>query len=238
MTQYKEIDIEGLETLEAISEAEKLNDWMYQTIRPFCKGKILEIGSGIGNISEFFIKNFHDITLSDLRENYRDILKQKFFESNIIELNLVAPDFKNKYQDQIGQYDTVFALNVIEHIKDDMLSIENCYSLLKPGGNIIILVPAYQTLYNRFDEELEHYRRYNKKLINKILVDNNFKILHSQYFNFVGIIGWYFSGKIQKNKTIPKNQISVYNKLVPLFKIIDSLIMNRIGLSVISVGKK
>ena len=48
---FKEIDEEGMETLKAISEANKFNEWMYERIAPDCSGKILEIGSGIGNIS-------------------------------------------------------------------------------------------------------------------------------------------------------------------------------------------
>ena len=53
--QFKVEDKEGLNTLETISKADKFNRWMFDTISPYCKGRILEIGSGIGNISQFFI---------------------------------------------------------------------------------------------------------------------------------------------------------------------------------------
>ena len=65
-TNIHEIDHEGMETLAVVSEAQQLNRWMYKTIEPFCTGKILEIGSGIGNISSFFIHDNHEIYLSDL----------------------------------------------------------------------------------------------------------------------------------------------------------------------------
>jgi hypothetical protein len=54
----------------------------------------------------------------------------------------------------------------------------------------------------------------------------------------MGIFGWYISGKLQNNKTIPKDQMALYNKLVPIFKIIDLMLLKRVGLSVISVGLK
>jgi len=54
----------------------------------------------------------------------------------------------------------------------------------------------------------------------------------------MGIPGWYISGKLQKNKTIPKGQMSLYNKFVPVFKLVDKLLFNKVGLSVISVGIK
>lgn len=217
--EYKEIDKEGWETLDAITEAGKFNEWMYETVRPYCTGKILEIGSGIGNISRFFVDAGADITLSDLRPVYCDVLKRKFPEvQEIIPLDLTHPSFDSEYAHITRKYDSAFALNVVEHIKDDALAIRNCHKLLKEGGKLVILVPAYAKLYNRFDRELEHFRRYTKKMLNQTLLNQKFQIAHSQYFNFMGIPGWYISGKLQKNKTIPKSQMSLYNTFVPIFE--------------------
>ena len=237
--EYKEIDREGWDTLDVIAEADKFNEWMYQTIRPFCSDKILEIGSGIGNISQYFVNAHADITLSDIRTAYCNELKKKFPTArDVLQLDLTHPSFDSEYAVHLQQYDTVFALNVVEHIEDDALALRNCRKLLKDGGRLIILVPAYQALYNRFDRELEHFRRYNKKVINQKLMNAGLRIMHSQYFNFMGIPGWYISGKLQKNKTIPKSQMSLYNKLVPVFKVVDKCLFNSAGLSVISVGVK
>jgi SAM-dependent methyltransferase len=236
---FKEIDVEGLETLDVIAEADKFNRWMYDTIRPYCKGGILEIGSGTGNISQFFINEFADITVSDIRSNYCGMLKHKFPEvREVIQLDLTHANFDAEYRKYLGQFDSLFALNVVEHIKDHELAIGNCYKLLKSGGKLVILVPAYQNLYNRFDTELEHFRRYNRKSLTDLFIKNQLNVIHSQYFNFIGILGWFVSGKIQKNRTIPKNQMSIYNKLVPIFKLVDAILLNSMGLSVIAVGEK
>lgn len=50
-------DILGYSILKSISGADKFNRWMYETIKPFCKGRILEIGGGIGNISQYFLND-------------------------------------------------------------------------------------------------------------------------------------------------------------------------------------
>lgn len=245
MTQhhtFKELDIEGLETLEAMSVAPRFNEWMYQTIQSNLEGKILEIGSGIGNISSCFLKDKQAIFLSDIRKNYLDYLKVNFSRESTLEgiqhLNLVHPQFEETYQDLLGQFNGVFALNVVEHIEEDGVAIANCYKLLKPGGRLVILVPAYQSLYNGFDTALEHYRRYNKTSLTNLFQENNFEIAHTQYFNFAGIFGWFFTGSILGKKTIPKGQMTLYNTLVPLFKIVDKVILNKMGLSVIVEGIK
>ncbi len=238
MNMFKEIDEEGHTTLDVISKADRFNRWMFDTISPFCKGEVLEIGSGIGNISQFFIANDRQITLSDLRENYCSILSKKFPDNRVIQLNLVEEQFIEVYKDSLESFDSIFALNVIEHIQDDQLAIQNCKKLLKPGGQLIILVPAYQFLYNEFDKSLEHYRRYNKSSLNALMLENDLTPVKSFYFNCVGILGWFVSGAIFKNKTIPEGQMGLYNKLVPLIKMIDSLVLKKIGLSVVSVTKK
>jgi SAM-dependent methyltransferase len=238
---YKELDENGMETLKSIANAQRFNKWMYEAILPFCKGKILEIGSGIGNISAFFIKDSYQIVLSDIRNSYctylAEIFRNEVERNNIIRIDLVHPEFDKTYASWFSTFDTVFALNVLEHIKDDELAICNAKKLLRDGGNLVILVPAYPFLYNRFDKELEHFRRYTKKSLSA-LIAGHFHLVHTKYFNLAGIPGWFFSGKVLQNKIIPGNQMKLFNALVPFFKILDKIVGNRMGLSVIAVGRK
>jgi SAM-dependent methyltransferase len=239
---FKAVDNQGEDTLNTIALANNLNSWMYNSIKPFCRGKILEIGSGVGNISEYFLNDKASIFLSDIREGYYESLHAKFADKSTLlgiqVLNLVDEDFDNKFKEYFGSFDSVFALNVVEHIFDDTLAISNCYKLLKPGGNLIILVPAYQWLFNDFDKELEHYRRYTRKRLESLFISCNLSISNSRYFNAAGIPGWFISGKMQHHKIIPTGQIRLFNRLVFLFRLFDKLICNSFGLSVITVGKK
>jgi 2-polyprenyl-3-methyl-5-hydroxy-6-metoxy-1,4-benzoquinol methylase len=240
--QFEENDTIGENTLNVIADADKFNEWMYNTIKPFCKGKVLEIGSGLGNISNFFFRDKFEILLTDIREGYCSKLETKFKNNSCflgIELiDLTDPDFDTKFEKYFNQYDTVFALNVVEHIYDDTLALNNCYKLLKQNGHVIILVPSYQKLFNTFDKELGHYRRYTKSTLSHLFTKTDFKITHKQYFNFMGIFGWYVTGNLLKREAIPGNQMKLYNTLVPIFKIIDKIILNSAGLSTIIVGRK
>ena len=53
-------------------------------------------------------------------------------------------------------------MDVLEHIEDDKKEINRALEQLKPGGNIIFFVPAYQFLYSDFDKAIGHVKRYNK----------------------------------------------------------------------------
>jgi len=239
---FKEFDAEGLETLQVISDAGNFNQWTFDTISPFCSGKIIEIGSGIGNISECFIREGYDLTISDIRKNYRDFLKNRFpeisLQNKILPIDLVHPDFEIEYQHLVGKFDTVFSLNVIEHIEDDLQAVANCKKLLRTGGKLITLMPALQSLYNNFDKELFHFRRYNRKTMRALFEKNDMRVIKTFYFNSGGIVGWFISGSILKNKIIPANQMKVFDKMVPLFRLTDKLLMKSVGLSVICVGQK
>jgi len=237
--EFKDVDQEGLEILDVISSATKFNKWLYTSVSPFCQGKILEIGSGLGNISTFFIQEKKEIVLSDIRDNYRKSLATNFQlkEADILNIDIAHPNFNLVYSNLLNSFDSVFALNVVEHIEDDHLAIQNMYSLLKPGGQMTILVPAYQSLYNAIDHSLEHFRRYTKKTLSQ-LMGKYAPIKKAFYFNATGIFAWWFSGKILKHKTIPAGEMKLYNTFVPLFKIVDSLIFKKIGLSVVCVIQK
>jgi SAM-dependent methyltransferase len=235
--KIKEIDIEGEETLNAIAKADKFNYWMYSQMSPFIGGDILEIGSGIGNISKYLVTNFLNAELSDVRDQYTDKLKNQFPKQEVHTIDLVADDFEKKYSDLLDRYDFVFALNVVEHVKDDKLALINLAKLVRPGGRIFILVPAYQWLFNSFDVSLEHFRRYTKSTLSKICPEGC-KVKNSFYFNAFGIIGWFSVGSILRRKIIPEGNMRIYNIITPIVKVIDILVFKRIGLSVICVFQR
>src|SRR5690348_16928041 len=96
------MDIVGHDTLQVISKATHFNQWMYEQIKDDVRGEILEIGSGIGNISHFFVEAGSSITLSDFDINYHSILKEKFGNKKnvrgILQIDLQHPQFREAYK--------------------------------------------------------------------------------------------------------------------------------------------
>ena len=242
MTTITSKDPVGLHTLEVIAKADRFNRWMYDQFKHQLKGEILEIGSGIGNISKLVIEEGHFITLSDYNEEYCDSLKKKFAQDKnvreIISIDLLHPDFKNKYEGYKKKFSSIFLLNVIEHIEDDLTAIKNCNYLLHDDGHLILLAPAYSWLYSSFDRQLGHFRRYSLGSLKELLKKENFSILSGSYFNFTGIAGWFLFGKILKQKRLSSGEMSAFNKIVPIAKFIDKLVGRRTGLSIIVTGIK
>ncbi|HAH23452.1 MAG TPA: class I SAM-dependent methyltransferase [Prolixibacteraceae bacterium] len=234
-------DVYGYSTLESISGADKFNRWMYETIKPFCKGRILEIGGGIGNISQCFLSDGEELVVTELQSEYCTMIRKRFGDhphlKDVLEMDIVDADFDTKYEQWFGTFDTVFALNVVEHIEDHQKAIANCKKLLKKGGRLIILVPAFQSLYNHFDTALGHFRRYTCKTLKTVFDANGLTIVHQQYFNLIGMAGWWVSGSLLRKKIIPEGQMKLYNFFVPVFRLVDLFSSRLLGLSVIMVGE-
>lgn len=239
---FKDLDKEGLHTLLAISKADAFNRWMYDVTSPYLNGSILEIGSGIGNISAQFIRDGKTITLSDIRSNYIHHLQTNFQKEaavkDILHLDLVEKDFSSTYQNLLGTFDSLFALNVVEHIKNDELAIQNAASLLKPGGSLVILVPANQWMYNSLDKDLHHYRRYSSNNLSRLMLNAGLTVNKAFYFNALGTAGWFISGSIFKNRIIKPGQMNLFNKMVPLARLIDKITSRFYGLSVVVLAQK
>jgi len=217
-------DATGYQTLEVIAKADKFNRWMYDTIRPYCRDNILEIGSGIGNISQFFISDGYSITLSDTDNFYLNKLKKKFNRINILSIDLVHENFSKEHDEFFQAFDTVVFLNVLEHVRDDELAIENCRHFLKPGGTLIVLVPAYSFLFSKMDKELQHYRRYTSKKLTGLISKKKFNA--KMYGKLLGL------------HAIPEKNMKLFNHLVPFARLIDKILFRKTGLSVIAVAQK
>lgn len=242
MSKPEVSDVYGYSTLESISGADKFNRWMYETIKPFCKGRILEIGGGIGNISQCFLADGCELVVTELQNEYCEIIRSRLAGyanlKDVLAMDIVDPDFDSKYGQLFGTFDTVFALNVVEHIANDKQALINCRKLLKMDGHLIILVPAFQSIFNHFDTALGHFRRYTAKSLLPVFQASEFSVIHRQYFNLIGIAGWWVSGTLLRKKIIPEGQMKLYNFFVPVFRIIDLISRKWLGLSVIMVGKR
>jgi len=233
-------EFEGHENLEIVAKSNNFNKWIYEEILPGLKGDILEVGSGQGLFSKWIIRDFpkSKITLSEISSSYLKKLQSEFDTKNV---SIRKLDLNNKEDFEkigSGKFDSIFALNVLEHVKNDEFALEQLYKMLKKNGILIILVPCHKFLYNVIDKSIGHWRRYTKKELETKLKKANFTLEKMFSFNVLGIIGWYINGNICKNPQINPNAIKVFDKLIPIEKHLEKALGKRIGLSIIAFSKK
>jgi SAM-dependent methyltransferase len=234
--QYSKI---GDKNLKIVNQSSNFTNWLYEQIKPYIDGKILEIGSGIGTYSAKIIADFpkNKIVLSDIDPNYLTKLKKQWQMKNVFvdKLNLNS---KADFLRIGGRFDTIIALNILEHISNDLVALQNLRQKLNPNGQLILLVPAYPKLFNCIDQAVGHFRRYKKKDIINKANKSGLKIQRIFYFNFFAIIGWVVNGFVFNKSEINEQAMGFFNYLVPSFKFVENNILKkRAGMSLIAILK-
>lgn len=235
--QLTPADPAGVETLEIMSAAPRYNAWMYQVIAPFLGRRILEVGSGIGNMSEHLWSGRPEhLVLTDTDPWYRHHVAARFISHPEIRVDaLTLPDDSAPERFASDRLDTVVALNVVEHIKDDVGALRTIRSMLGPEGRAVILVPALQSIYGELDRELGHYRRYNRDSLSAAFRQAGLSVSALMWFNRVGVAGWWFNGRVRGTKRISVKQLKQFDALVPVLRL-ERFLPLPFGQSIIAVG--
>jgi SAM-dependent methyltransferase len=230
-------DSAGAETLEIMSAAPRFNAWMYDVIAPHLGRRVLEVGSGIGNMSAHLLEGEPErLVLTDMDPWYREQLADRFAgrdEVRVDELLLPDPMAADRFAGD--RIDTIVALNVVEHIADDTGSLRTMRDILAPGGRIVILVPAMEALYGELDRELGHHRRYTRRSLAAAFETAGFEIEDLFWFNRAGVPGWWFNGRVRKVKRIPLDQLRAFDGMVPLLRL-ERFLPLPFGQSLVAVG--
>jgi glycosyltransferase involved in cell wall biosynthesis len=208
----------GSEILARLNRAPRFTKWMADTIRPYIGERVLEIGAGIGNLTENLVPR-QMYWASDVNPHYLQSLTK---------LKPTRPYLKVMRTDALAaetfpeeQFDTVVCLNVMEHLENDLLALENIRKILEEHGRAIVLVPNGPQLYGTLDKVLGHLRRYTREQIVDVCERAGFTVEKVLKFNRFGAPGWWWNGRILKSETFPLWQMKLLNLLMPVMRRID-----------------
>lgn len=82
-------------------------------------------------------------------------------------------------------FDLILCLDVLEHLENDLAALEELKRVLRPGGLIILSVPAFSWLWGKHDELNEHCRRYDYGMLKDVVIKAGLSVERSTYFNFI-----------------------------------------------------
>ena len=213
----------GSQVLARLSRAPRFNAWMADTIRPYCGSQVLEIGSGVGNLTQKLIPRRRYV-VSDVNPLYMQTLTGLRVDRPYLDATYCDVTDLATFPKDLGPFDTVICLNVIEHVADDRGSLNNIRAVLKPGGRAIVLVPQGQWNFGTLDDVLGHKRRYSPDALRQLAADCGFKVVELLHFNRVGTAAWFLNGKLLRRRSFGLGQVLALNFLTPLFRRIDRVL--------------
>ncbi|MFT3681420.1 MAG: class I SAM-dependent methyltransferase [Ferruginibacter sp.] len=222
--------------LELFAAAKNWKLYVASLIKPFIKGDVLEAGAGIGtNTNLFFTPAVQHWTLLEPDKNFCIEIEKRISDKILPGGCTVFNGYTNELN---AQFDTIIYIDVLEHIEDDKKEIETAAALLRSGGHLIALSPAYDFLMSPFDKAIGHFRRYNKKELLSKAGDHltNEKIF---YADSMGLATSLANKYLLKQQYPTKKQISFWDSfIIPVSKITDKLILHSAGRSVIGIWSK
>lgn len=232
MSQFKYVGTE----LELFAQAKNWKNYLRVLLRRYIKGKVLEVGAGLGGNTQILCHSQHKpwVCLEPDPELFQ-ILKYSIDLSGLTNCYPCQGtiDCLNK-QD----FDSILYIDVLEHIRHDKKEVIKASQHLKPGGNLIILGPAHQWLFTPFDAAIGHYRRYNKPMF-KAILPKDIEVQKLAYLDCVGLLASLGNKLILRQSKPTLEQIKVWDKyMVPLSRKLDPVLGYRLGKSILLVGRK
>ena len=194
--------------LQSMNNASNYYKWIFKEFEPFFGNECAEIGAGTGTFSKLLLSsNIKSLKTYEPSFDMYKILKKEIGQNEKATVINAFFDGGDKI------LDTVFYINVLEHVEDDKRELQKVFESLKTNGRLCLFVPALPFLYSNFDKSIGHFRRYIKKPLESMLKEIGFKIEKSKYFDFLGIIPWYFVFVLGKC-IMQESNVTLYDKLV------------------------
>ncbi|MDD5154975.1 MAG: methyltransferase [Candidatus Omnitrophica bacterium] len=218
------------------------NKWIFDNIRPYIGDRVIDVGAGMGNFLPYLLNkeliittDILDAFIDDLRKEYSSYANLHVFKSDIQDDNFTQLVFPYNI-------DTVICNNVLEHVRDDIKALENINAILNKKGNLILVLPAFQCLYSRWDKAVGHFRRYDRKDIKDKLLKTKFSIKVHFYMNMAGFFGWFLNGRVLRNTPtkdfLVKEQAVFFDRyLVNPLKKLESIFRPCFGQSLVVIAK-
>lgn len=227
----------GHATLEAFAQAPRFNRWIFERIRPWTGRRIVELGSGSGNLSAFLVP-LGDVLLSDPDPHHAQALRARW--SGVAGIRVERIDMSNAGDlARVLDFapDTVVFLNVLEHVADDLGALQLLHRHVPSGCSVIALVPSGPGLFSAFDRALGHHRRYASGELEATFRKAGFEVVHDEPFHKAGRLPWFIQMTIGGARSLPAAELRLYDRIVPLLRVLDHLLPGP-GLSTIVVARK
>jgi glycosyltransferase involved in cell wall biosynthesis len=201
----------GLFTLKVMQRAIRYNRWLHDRFRRDLGTRVLEIGSGIGNMTRLLM-GADRLTATDLEERYLQELRLQFETFAHMEIRRLDVVREEDVAPLAGRHDTVVCLNVLEHIERDADALANMRRLLEPGGRLVLLVPAREALFCAMDRNLGRFRRYEEAPLRALVEAAGFRIERCDRLNGAAAMGWWFNGKVLRRERLPRGQVKLFDR--------------------------
>ena len=212
--------------------------WQSRLILPELGQRVVEVGCGMGNFTEYLLGRDQVIAVDVEPECVKHLRQRYPARSNLL---VFACEPTNPAFAELSTFrpDSCVCTNVLEHIPDDAAALRAMAAILEPQGKIVLWVPAFQALYGSMDKRLDHCRRYRKQDMLRLAAQVGLKISKMRYVNMAGFFLWWASSRLIRQQAVTGTQIDIFDRLIaPWLSRLEAMVQPPFGQSLFAVLQK
>jgi hypothetical protein len=220
--------------LESLTSAVNYNDWLVSLAVPHLGDSPVELGSGLGDYAQAWLdKGIPRITTSEVDPARLSRLHTRFADDPRVEVT--SFDVVNPPR---ADHSALVAINVFEHISDHIGAMRGARTLLRPGGLIVLFVPAFSFAMSRFDRQIGHVRRYTVPGMRGAMAEAGLEVVDARYVNLPGLAAWFVGMRLLRMSPGEGRLLSIWDRtVVPAARMWESGHRIPFGQSVFAVGR-
>ncbi len=223
---------------DALATMSRYYDWIVESFRAYLRGDAVEFGAGSGTVSAQIRGRVDLLELVEPSPTLAGKLERRF--EGCDDVRVLATTLEDYLGRRIERSrDTVVLVNVLEHILDDGLAMRSIHDLLRPGGHLLVFVPAMPSLYSKLDRQKGHHRRYTHAGLGRLAAAAGFEILRLRYFDVLGIVPWWLVNKVGGSTGFDPRLTRLYDAVgVPLTRTLERFVTPPKGKNLIMVARR
>ncbi len=225
--------------LEIMQRARRYSEHVFNLFRSHIGRRVLEVGCGISTMSRRLVDVAASVVAIEPNPACVAIARGTLGHHPRFELRACHLEECDRVELASHGFDTVFCINVLEHISDDVAALRTFRDAIVPGGHVLIFVPAVQAAYGPLDAALGHHRRYSKRSLAKAFAEAGIELLSLRYTNPLGLLGWMAGAYVTRSTKHSSTQIRLFETLVAPWALpLERLVPPPIGLSLVAIGRR
>ena len=222
---------------EALSQAHNYYRWIRSMFGGRLRGRVVEVGAGRGNFSDrlLALDAIDELLLIEPdAQLYQEVTERFEGEGRVTTFEGYFGD-----HDLGGPVDAIVLVNVLEHIEDDAALVRTALHALRPGGSLLLFVPAGPRLFGSLDRAFDHFRRYERRQLAELLADGGLEVDTAHYVNAPGALIWFLAGRVFRQRTIRLAQMKLYDRLaIPVISRLETILRPPRGQSLMAIAVK
>jgi SAM-dependent methyltransferase len=226
--------------LERLGAADHFFSWALEEFRPYLRGRVLEVGAGMGTITRRLVELDPELSIVALEPaanvfgglaSFAALTPQVTASRQTLGEYLAGPE---------ERFDAVVYLNVLEHVEDDTAELRLAARALRPGGTLLVFGPALEWLYSELDYKAGHYRRYPLGRLRRLVRAAGLEVLSLHYFDVVGVLPYFVAYRLLRRPAISGSTLWGYDRLlVPVSRLLQRVVPRPpLGKNVVLIARK